>query len=227
MLTRSDDRPHSRVSTLGSIARRPARDSRARRSPKWVRPCARRPQRHNQRSRPRLLVGALPRQPAARRALHGRRLGLRRPRHSGSHRGARGAASRPHARSVHAARQRARVCLATPVRARRHIAAHYDLGNDMFRLFLDESMTYSCALFEEPGRTLHEAQIAKLDRICRKLELAPDDHLVEIGTGWGSLALHAAASTAAGSRPPPSRQSSTRWRTRGRVLPGSEIASRS
>ena len=45
---------------------------------------------------------------------------------------------------------------------------------------------------EEPGRTLHEAQIAKLDRICRKLELAPDDHLVEIGTGWGSLALHAA-----------------------------------
>ena len=62
----------------------------------------------------------------------------------------------------------------------------------MFRLFLDESMTYSCALFEEPGMTLHEAQIAKLDRICRKLELAPDDHLVEIGTGWGSLALHAA-----------------------------------
>ena len=80
----------------------------------------------------------------------------------------------------------------TRVRARRHIAAHYDLGNDMFRLFLDESMTYSCALFEEPGMTLHEAQITKLDRICRKLELAPDDHLVEIGTGWGALALHAA-----------------------------------
>ena len=62
----------------------------------------------------------------------------------------------------------------------------------MFRLVLDESMTYSCALFEEPGMTLHQAQIAKLDRICRKLELTPDDHLVEIGTGWGSLALHAA-----------------------------------
>jgi cyclopropane-fatty-acyl-phospholipid synthase len=76
--------------------------------------------------------------------------------------------------------------------ARRHISAHYDLGNDMFRLFLDESMTYSCAFFEEPGATLHEAQIAKLDRVCRKLDLGPDDHLVEIGTGWGSLALHAA-----------------------------------
>ena len=80
----------------------------------------------------------------------------------------------------------------TRARARRHISAHYDLGNDMFRLVLDESMTYSCALFEEPGMTLHQAQIAKLDRICRKLELTPDDHLVEIGTGWGSLALHAA-----------------------------------
>jgi cyclopropane-fatty-acyl-phospholipid synthase len=76
--------------------------------------------------------------------------------------------------------------------ARRHIAAHYDLGNDMFGLFLDESMTYSCALFEGPGMTLHEAQLAKLDRVCRKLELNQDDHLVEIGTGWGSLALHAA-----------------------------------
>ena len=76
--------------------------------------------------------------------------------------------------------------------ARRHIAAHYDLGNEMFRLFLDESMTYSCAYFEEPGMALHEAQLAKLDRVCRKLDLNPDDHLVEIGTGWGSLALHAA-----------------------------------
>jgi cyclopropane-fatty-acyl-phospholipid synthase len=76
--------------------------------------------------------------------------------------------------------------------SRRHIAAHYDLGNEMFRLFLDESMTYSCAYFEDPGMTLHEAQLAKLDRVCRKLELNPDDHLVEIGTGWGSLALHAA-----------------------------------
>jgi len=76
--------------------------------------------------------------------------------------------------------------------ARRHIAAHYDAGNDLFRLFLDETMTYSCALFEPPGLILREAQEAKLDRICRKLELGPDDHVLEIGTGWGSFALHAA-----------------------------------
>jgi cyclopropane-fatty-acyl-phospholipid synthase len=76
--------------------------------------------------------------------------------------------------------------------SRRHIAAHYDLGNDMFRLFLDETMTYSCAYFESPDATLREAQEAKLDRICRKLELGPDDHVVEIGTGWGSFAMHAA-----------------------------------
>ena len=76
--------------------------------------------------------------------------------------------------------------------ARRHIAAHYDLGNEMFRLFLDETMTYSCAYFESPDVTLREAQEAKLDRICRKLELGPDDHVVEIGTGWGSFAMHAA-----------------------------------
>jgi cyclopropane-fatty-acyl-phospholipid synthase len=76
--------------------------------------------------------------------------------------------------------------------ARRHIAAHYDLGNDMFRSFLDETMTYSCAYFESPAATLREAQEAKLDRICRKLELGPDDHVVEIGTGWGSFAMHAA-----------------------------------
>ena len=62
----------------------------------------------------------------------------------------------------------------------------------MFGLFLDDSMTYSCAYFESPDVPLHEAQEAKLDRVCRKLELGPDDHLLEIGTGWGSLALHAA-----------------------------------
>jgi cyclopropane-fatty-acyl-phospholipid synthase len=77
--------------------------------------------------------------------------------------------------------------------ARRHIAAHYDSGNDLFRLFLDETMTYSCAVFEPPGVSLREAQQAKLDRICRKLELRPDDHVLEIGTGWGSFAMHAAA----------------------------------
>jgi len=76
--------------------------------------------------------------------------------------------------------------------ARRHISAHYDRGNEMFRLFLDETMTYSCAYFDSPDVTLREAQEAKLDRICRKLELGPDDHVVEIGTGWGSFAMHAA-----------------------------------
>jgi cyclopropane-fatty-acyl-phospholipid synthase len=76
--------------------------------------------------------------------------------------------------------------------ARRHVAAHYDLGNDLFRLFLDETMTYSCAVFERPELSLREAQEAKLERICRKLDLHAGDHVLEIGTGWGSFALHAA-----------------------------------
>jgi cyclopropane-fatty-acyl-phospholipid synthase len=76
--------------------------------------------------------------------------------------------------------------------SRRNIAAHYDLGNDFFRLFLDETMMYSSATFEHPGQSLHEAQLARLDRICRKLALEPSDHLLEIGTGWGGLAMHAA-----------------------------------
>ena len=76
--------------------------------------------------------------------------------------------------------------------ARRHVSAHYDLGNDLFGLFLDPTMTYSCGLFESTQTSLHDAQLAKLDMVCRKLELDPDDHLLEIGTGWGSLALHAA-----------------------------------
>ena len=76
--------------------------------------------------------------------------------------------------------------------AQRHIAAHYDLGNPLFELFLDDTMTYSCAVFEGPEATLQQAQEAKLDRICRKLELSPADHVVEIGSGWGSFALHAA-----------------------------------
>jgi cyclopropane-fatty-acyl-phospholipid synthase len=76
--------------------------------------------------------------------------------------------------------------------ARRAISSHYDLGNEMFRLFLDETMTYSCAIWDSPEATLREAQEAKLDMVCRKLELSPDDHVVEIGTGWGSFAIHAA-----------------------------------
>jgi cyclopropane-fatty-acyl-phospholipid synthase len=80
----------------------------------------------------------------------------------------------------------------TRARARERIAIHYDLGNRLFSRFLDETMTYSCALFERPDATLHEAQLAKLDRICRRLQLAPGERLLEIGTGWGGLALHAA-----------------------------------
>jgi cyclopropane-fatty-acyl-phospholipid synthase len=81
----------------------------------------------------------------------------------------------------------------TPQRSRRQIAAHYDIGNDLFSLMLDETMTYSCAIFEEPAASLYQAQLAKLDRICRKLELRPEDHVLEIGTGWGGFAIHAAS----------------------------------
>ena len=76
--------------------------------------------------------------------------------------------------------------------SQRNIAAHYDLGNDFFALFLDPTLAYSCGIFERADSTLHEASLAKFDEICRKLDLRPDDHLVEIGTGWGGLALHAA-----------------------------------
>jgi cyclopropane-fatty-acyl-phospholipid synthase len=75
---------------------------------------------------------------------------------------------------------------------RRNIADHYDLSNELFGLFLDESMTYSSAVFERPDASLDEAQRAKIDRVCRKLDLGPRDRLLEIGTGWGALAIHAA-----------------------------------
>ncbi len=76
--------------------------------------------------------------------------------------------------------------------ARRNISAHYDLGNDFFALWLDDTMMYSSAIFTRPDMGLHEAQIARLDRICRKLELSENDHVMEIGTGWGGFAIHAA-----------------------------------
>ena len=77
--------------------------------------------------------------------------------------------------------------------SRRHISAHYDLGNDLFALYLDESMMYSSAVFPHPGATLAEAQEHRLERICQALELGPGDHLLEIGTGWGAMAAHAAS----------------------------------
>jgi cyclopropane-fatty-acyl-phospholipid synthase len=90
--------------------------------------------------------------------------------------------------------QRARALTSrnTRRRRRRDIAAHYDLGNELFELMLDPTMSYSCALFERPGMSLGEASRAKLERVCEKLDLRPEDHLLEIGSGWGALALHAA-----------------------------------
>jgi cyclopropane-fatty-acyl-phospholipid synthase len=79
--------------------------------------------------------------------------------------------------------------------ARRHISAHYDLGNDLFAAFLDQQMMYSCAVFPREDASLEEAQLAKLDRICERLRLGPDNHLLEIGTGWGGMAIHAARKT--------------------------------
>jgi len=75
---------------------------------------------------------------------------------------------------------------------RQNIHAHYDLSNEFFELMLDETLAYSCAIFQDEATTLHEAQVEKFDRICRKLGLGPDDHVLEIGTGWGGFALHAA-----------------------------------
>jgi cyclopropane-fatty-acyl-phospholipid synthase len=72
-----------------------------------------------------------------------------------------------------------------------NIRAHYDLSNDFFALFLDPTMAYSAARFEQEGQTLEDAQFAKYDALCKKLNLQPEDHLLEIGTGWGGLAIHA------------------------------------
>jgi len=93
---------------------------------------------------------------------------------------------RPVARIAHGLRRN------TPSGSRRNIAAHYDLGNEFFALFLDETMAYSCAVFPAPDSTLYDASVAKFDRICRKLALTSHDHLLEIGSGWGGFALYAA-----------------------------------
>jgi cyclopropane-fatty-acyl-phospholipid synthase len=95
--------------------------------------------------------------------------------------------SRPFLRLYHALRRN------TESGSRRNIADHYDLGNAFYELFLDPSMAYSCGIFEIPGSTLEEAQTAKFDRVCRKLNLRPGDHLLEIGCGWGGFAIHAAS----------------------------------
>lgn len=79
--------------------------------------------------------------------------------------------------------------------SRRNIREHYDLGNEFFQLFLDPSMTYSCALYEAPGQALADAQRAKLQAIIRKARIGPGEHVLEIGGGWGSFAIEAARST--------------------------------
>jgi cyclopropane-fatty-acyl-phospholipid synthase len=80
----------------------------------------------------------------------------------------------------------------TMTRAKDNVHHHYDLGNDFYRLWLDERMLYTCAYYEHPDMTLEEAQLAKLDHVCRKLRLRPGQTVVEAGCGWGALALHMA-----------------------------------
>ena len=101
------------------------------------------------------------------------------------------ARSRPRLRRLLAARPRLNTRNGL-LRARRNISYHYDLGNDLFALMLDETMTYSCAIFERSGEPLVDAQLRKYRRICEKLRLGPDDRLLEIGCGWGGFARVAA-----------------------------------
>ncbi|MGD8963681.1 MAG: cyclopropane-fatty-acyl-phospholipid synthase family protein [Desulfobacterales bacterium] len=76
--------------------------------------------------------------------------------------------------------------------SRKNIVAHYDLGNDFYRLFLDETLTYSCGIFESDDSSMQDASLAKYDRICCKLKLGPHDDIIEIGSGWGGFAIYAA-----------------------------------
>jgi cyclopropane-fatty-acyl-phospholipid synthase len=76
--------------------------------------------------------------------------------------------------------------------SRRNIQAHYDLGNDFYRLWLDDTMAYSGGIFPTHESSMHEASVEKFDRACRQLDLRPEQHLLEIGSGWGGMAVHAA-----------------------------------
>lgn len=76
--------------------------------------------------------------------------------------------------------------------AKKNILAHYDLGDELYQTFLDPKMQYSSAIFDEEGNSLEEAQVNKLTRICDQLKLREDDHLLEVGSGWGGLAIFAA-----------------------------------
>jgi cyclopropane-fatty-acyl-phospholipid synthase len=76
--------------------------------------------------------------------------------------------------------------------SQKHIHHHYDIGNDFYRLWLDENLLYTCAYFEEPTSSLEQAQLSKMDHVCRKLELKPDENVIEAGCGWGGFAIHMA-----------------------------------
>ncbi|WP_199671221.1 SAM-dependent methyltransferase [Salinibius halmophilus] len=80
----------------------------------------------------------------------------------------------------------------TKAGSRKNISAHYDLGNELYEQFLDATMMYSSAIYQNEQMSLHDAQVYRLDRICQKLNIQPGDSLIEIGTGWGGLAIHAA-----------------------------------
>ena len=180
-------------------AGRPAGADRARRPALRLRRSGCRPGRDGRDPLAPLLSRHARRQRRPGRGLPRRRLGLRRPRGPGADRMPQPAAAGRLAPPISAAAdaaaaRRSGACRATARRtARGHISAHYDLGNDLFALYLDESMMYSCAWFPTPEASLGEAQQARLERICRALELGPDDHLLEIGTGWGGLAAYAAS----------------------------------
>ena len=78
------------------------------------------------------------------------------------------------------------------VRAKQNIEAHYDLGNDLYQTFLDERMLYSSALYLSTSDSLEQAQIQKMDRLCQQLQITANDHVIEIGTGWGAMAIYMA-----------------------------------
>jgi cyclopropane-fatty-acyl-phospholipid synthase len=115
-------------------------------------------------------------------------------------------------------------------RARTNIEYHYDLGNDLFRLMLDETMTYSCTMFAHPDEERADAQRRKLRRVCDRLALTPDDHVVEIDCGLGSFALTAAGEYGArvtGLTLSPAQAELARERVCACARPGSTTASAS
>jgi cyclopropane-fatty-acyl-phospholipid synthase len=80
----------------------------------------------------------------------------------------------------------------SPDRSQDNVHHHYDLGNDFYKLWLDERMVYTCAYYNTPAATLAEAQVAKLDHVCRKVRLRPGQKVIDAGCGWGALAIHMA-----------------------------------